>query len=141
MPLTRLITIRKTGPTTLKYTSGGVNADQLIVNPDDKVAWTSPDGHIVILFKGNLSPFSTTKHVLCADLGQQTTPARKIRKLISQEQPQKPFTYAVAHLAPNDVLLIDDPDLIIDDPGGGGGAPAPLPKKKPAIKIVRTPAK
>ena len=90
------------------------------INPDDKVSWTSPDGHISILIKGPDDPFSAAQHTFAADRGE-ATPPRKIRHLHVAERPSRTFDYAVSHLDAANALVTVDPDLILDDGGGGGG--------------------
>jgi hypothetical protein len=97
--------------------------DSIHIGPGDRVQWTSPDGHITILIKGDDDPFSTPQHTFAADIGE-ATPLRRIRRLKVAERPSRQFDYAVAHLDPADVLVTDDPDLILDDGGGGGGVGA-----------------
>lgn len=111
----------------------GGGAQSLTMKALDDIQWCSQDGDFAVLFAK--SPFQSGNLSVSATQGNCTAPERAghLPKKI-----KKKFKYFVAlHLGGNvPPVLVQDPDIIVDDTGGGS-----RPKKKAAKPKKSAPKK
>jgi hypothetical protein len=118
----KTITISISPMGALTYASGGVPADQFHTPPGNRLRWKCNDGDYAVFFQGDRSPFTPKKTTAGAVKGKPTT-FGKIRKLKKGTKPPEDpdFKYHVSVLnTATGMLVTDDPDVIIDDPGDPG---------------------